>query len=246
MRFVRSCSVALILLHPRLALAQAPAPPPRHEETFEAAYVGVSGNASSNTFGLGADVTARPDSWVIRNKASFVRNESAGVLLAKAIDYTGRVQKTLSPRAATFGEYAFFRDRFAGIATRNGFTAGFSLKAVATATQTLTLDLGAGYLNERRLSGANISSGSYMVGTAYKATMSPTAELTEDFHVTGIARDSGNWRLEQTIAVTTRLAAGFSLKVSNGIRHANLPPPGFKKTDSVTSVALVAKFAHPQ
>jgi putative salt-induced outer membrane protein YdiY len=44
--------------------------------------------------------------------------------------------------------------------------------------------------------------------------------------------------------VTTKLASGLSLKVSNAIRYANFPPPGFKKTDSVTSVAIVAKFAH--
>ncbi len=43
-------------------------------------------------------------------------------------------------------------------------------------------------------------------------------------------------------AVTARLTTLFSLKVSNTIRYAHAPVPGFKDTDTNTSVALVAKF----
>jgi putative salt-induced outer membrane protein YdiY len=34
----------------------------------------------------------------------------------------------------------------------------------------------------------------------------------------------------------------FSLKVSNTIRYVNQPVPGFQTTDTITAVALVAKF----
>ena len=242
---VRALVCLLVLSFPGTAGAQGPAPPPTHEETFEAAYVGVTGNASSNTFGLGADIIARPGTWLFRHKASFVRNESNDVLIAKALDYTARAQKTLTPHAATFVEYNFFRDRFAGVARRNGVTGGMALTAINTGRQALGIDLGAGYLNERRLAGASISSGSYLVGTAYKLKLSDAAELSDDLSIAGTFSERDNWRLAHAVALTTRLAAGLSVKVSHGIRYANVPPAGFKKTDAVMSVALVAKFAHP-
>jgi ubiquinone/menaquinone biosynthesis C-methylase UbiE len=46
----------------------------------------------------------------------------------------------------------------------------------------------------------------------------------------------------QAAAITARLTQLFSLKVSNTIRYAHAPVPGFKDTDTTTSVALVAKF----
>jgi len=45
-----------------------------------------------------------------------------------------------------------------------------------------------------------------------------------------------------TIAVTAKLTTLLSLKVSNAVRFSNFPAPGFKKTDTVTAVALVAGF----
>jgi putative salt-induced outer membrane protein YdiY len=42
--------------------------------------------------------------------------------------------------------------------------------------------------------------------------------------------------------VTVKIASMFSLKVSNVIRYVNAPVVDFKTTDTLTSVALVAKF----
>lgn len=229
---------------PGVAWAQDP-PPPTHEQTFEAAYVGVTGNASSNTFGLGADLVSRPDSWLVRNKVSFVRNESNDVLVANALDFTSRAQHTLTPRVSAFGEYGFFRDRFAGVGSRHSATGGVVVKVVDSARQVLNLDAGIGYVNESRLTGEDISSASYLAGTGYKLAITETAELVDDLRLSGIFAESGNWRLDHTIALTTRIAAGLSLKVSHAVRYANSPPPGFRKTDAIMSVALVARFAQP-
>jgi putative salt-induced outer membrane protein YdiY len=236
--------MSLLTLVPTLAIAQSPtAPPPRHEASFEASYVGVTGNASTSTFGLGADVTNRPGPWLVRQTASFVRNESDDTLSAKATAYSGRVERTLNPHASAFGEYAFFHDRFAGVVPRNAVTVGFSLKAVDTDRQTLGIDVGAGYVNERRAADDDISSGSYVAGAAYKARISATAEVTDDLKVIGLVEKPDDWRVEHAVALTTKLASGLSLKVSNTVRFAHRPPVGFMRTDAIMAVALVAKFA---
>jgi putative salt-induced outer membrane protein len=235
----------MILLLPTVAFGQDDPPPPTHEQNLEASFVGVTGNASSNTFGLGADLISRPDTWLIRNKASFVRNESNDVLTANAFGLTSRVEKTLNPRTSAFGEYGYFRDRFAGVGHRNSATGGLTLKLADTGRHTLGVDVGGGYVNEVRLSGEDISSGSYLGGAAYKLTLSDTSALTDDLRLTGLFAESANWRLEHTIALTARVASGLSLKVSHAIRYAHLPPPGFKRTDATTAVALVARFTRP-
>jgi putative salt-induced outer membrane protein YdiY len=154
MRLFRAVVCLLALSCPAVVFAQAapPPPPPAHEEAFEASYVGVTGNASSNTFGLGADIIARPGAWLFRHKASFVRNESNELLTAKAFDYIARAERSINARTAAFGEYNFFRDRFAGVSQRNAVTGGLAFKAIDTAAQKLTLDVGLGYVNEKRLS----------------------------------------------------------------------------------------------
>lgn len=241
-RVVLGAFITLIVCSAR-AQAQAPPPPPKHEGTAEAAFVGVSGNAASNTFGLGGEFVARPGTWMFRHKASFIRNEAGGHVTAQAILYTPRAEHRLNDRVGLFAEYVYFRDRFAGIANRNAVTGGVSLKVVNQKTQTLALDLGAGYLNEERLAGPNVSSAIYTIGSAYRLKISTTADLSDDLGLTGNTSQSADWRLAHGIALTAALSQAFSLKVSNIVRYAHQPTPGFKTMDVTTAVALVAKFA---
>ena len=237
------------LAAPAQAQAQAPPaappPPPRHEGAAEVAFVGVTGNASTNTFGVGYEMIARPTPWVFRQRLSFVRNEAAGVLTAKSFLYHPRVERTITPRVSAFGDYAFFRDRFAGVSSRNAATGGVSLALVTGDRHTLSADVGLGYLDEQRLTGADVSSATYVTGARYKLKLSETADLADELGLVGTFSNSDDWRLTHTISVTAKITDAVSLKVSNGVRYSNFPAAGFKTTDTITSVALVARFKRP-
>jgi putative salt-induced outer membrane protein len=237
-------ALALLLVSPALAVAQAapPAPPPRHESTGEFAFVGVTGNASTTTIGLGYTTIARPGTWVFRHRLSFVRNEAEGLKTAQAFLYRPRVEKIINARLSGFGEYAYFRDRFAGVVNRNTFTGGLAIGLVTTERHKLSADVGAGYLDETRITGDNVSSGTYAVGAAYVLKLSDTADVTDDLDIIGTFDHAEDWRLAHTIAVTAKLTSLLSLKVSNAVRYSNFPAAGFKKTDTVTAVALVASY----
>ena len=97
----------------------APPPLPKQEGTAEFAFVGTTGNASTQTIGLNGEFIVRPEQWVVTNKASFIRNESESELTAQSFGYLFRAARTFSPRLSGFGEYAYFRDEFAGVAHRN-------------------------------------------------------------------------------------------------------------------------------
>ena len=123
--------LCVLICLPLPSFAQAPAaqpPPPKQEGTAEFAFVGTTGNASTQTIGLGGEFIVRPEQWVITNKASFVRNEAESELTAQSFGYLFRAARALSPRLSLFGEYAYFRDEFAGVLNRNSLVGGVSYK----------------------------------------------------------------------------------------------------------------------
>jgi len=236
-----------LLSLPLPALAQAPPaaappPPPKQEGAAEFAFVGTTGNASTQTVGLNGELILRPEKWVITNKANFIRNESESELTAQSFGYLFRAARAFSPRLSAFGEYAYFRDEFAGIAHRNALVGGLSFKLVDLPKHVFFTDAGLGYMHETRLAADDVSSATWSLGAGYKWKISETAEFTEDFRVTGLFADASDWRILQAAAVSARLTKLFSLKVSNTIRYLHAPVPGFEDTDTTTSVALVAKF----
>jgi len=242
-RTSRSISLFVLLLgvlEPSLAWAQAaapPPPPPKHEGTAELAFVGTTGNSKDQTLAAGAEYIARPTNWLLKNRFQVVRGETDSILTTESWLYGFRAERVITARMSAFGEYAFFRDQFAGIDSRNGLTGGLMFTIVKDDRQTLSADAGLGYLNEQRLAGEDVSS-----GTAYKLKLSATADLTDELRLLGTFDNSDDWRVANTIAVTAKLTTIFSMKFSSTVRHLNFPPPGFTGTDTITSVAFVAAF----
>ena len=171
-----------------------------------------------------------------------VRGDTDSVLTTESWLYGFRAERTLKARLSAFGEYAYFRDQFAGIDSRNGVTGGLMFTIIKAARQTLSADAGLGYLNEQRLAGDNVSSATYSGGAAYSFKFSDTAELTDELRLLGTFDNSADWRMSNTIAITAKLTTMFSMKFSSTLRHLNFPTPGFTGTDTVTSVAFVAAF----
>jgi putative salt-induced outer membrane protein YdiY len=164
------------------------------------------------------------------------------VLTTESWLYGFRAERTLNARLSAFGEYAYFRDQFAGIDSRNGAVGGLMFKIINVDRQMLSADGGLGYLNEQRLAGENVSSGTYSGGAAYTLKFSATAELTDELRLLGTFDNADDWRVSNTIAITAKLTTMFSMKFSSTLRHLNFPTPGFTGTDTVTSVAFVAAF----
>ncbi|HOG28086.1 MAG TPA: DUF481 domain-containing protein [Vicinamibacterales bacterium] len=233
---------ALCVPLPASAEPADPPPPPRHEGTAELSYVGTSGNSSTQTIGLGGEFICRPDQWVITNKAAFVRNKSESELTAETYVYLFKAARTISSRLAGFGQYDYFRDEFAGMLHRHSLLGGVQYKIVELSEHLVTADGGLGYVNEQRIAGADLSLASWSAGAAYRWKISETAEFTDDVQLLGLFSERGGWRLKQSASVTARLTELLSLKVANTIRYVSQPVPGFKSTDTMTSIALVAKF----
>jgi putative salt-induced outer membrane protein len=225
-----------------LARGQAPAPPPEREGSAEFAFVGTTGNSSTQTIGVGGEFIYRPAPWESTLKVSYVRNEAEDRLRAQAFVLSLNIQHPIRPRLSGYGRYGYLRDRFAGILDRNAVEAGLVYSWIDQAPHKLTADGGLGYANEQRLAGNNLSTATLGGGAVYTLKLSPNSQLSEDGHFVFSLSNGSDWRYGNGIALTAKVTTLLSLKLSNIIRYVHLPVLGFKGTDAVTAVALVAKF----
>jgi putative salt-induced outer membrane protein len=241
---LRTISIALQLTFALtgIAVAQQPPPPKAREGKAEFALVTTSGNASSQTVGAAAQITVRPPNWVIDAQTAFVRNESQDVVSAKSLAVRGRAARVLTPRLQVFGQHSYLRDLFSGVEHRNNTEAGLAFLVLETPRQKFHADAGLGYLNERRTVGDTLSTPTAGAGTRYKLQLSETSDITDDLTMSFDLSGEGTWRLQHAIALTARVAAPLSLKVSNLLRYVDEPVAGFDKTDTITSAALVLSF----
>jgi putative salt-induced outer membrane protein len=242
-----ACAVVVLSLGLLRGVASAqqpvpPPPPPEREGSAEFAFVGTSGNASTETLGVGGEYIYRPSPWESRVKLRYVRNESEDVLNAQSFVLLARAQRPVGQRLAGYGQYGYQRDRFAGILNRNTIEGGATYSWINLAPHKLTVDAGLGYANERRLIGNSLSTATLNTGGLYLLKLSPTSEISEDGRFVFSLSESSDWRYANTVALTAKVTTIFSLKLANAIRFVNAPVFGFKSTDVITSIALVAKF----
>jgi putative salt-induced outer membrane protein len=235
---------------PTVALAQtAPAPaaqpdppPPLWERSAEFSLVATGGNTDTQTLGLGAALTWRPGPWTTDARVTFVRSEAEDVETAESLLAELRQARKLSAALEAFGRFQYVVDRFAGIDYRTSLDGGIGWEIVAGTPHTLRVDAGVGVIREARLTGEDLTFPLGNAGAKWKWQLSEAAAVTEQALMTLDLSDAGNWRFTNGIGVTSALTRIFSLKLSHELKRVNEPAPGFRKTDTLLSAALVAKF----
>ena len=221
--------------------AAAPAAPPKHEGSAEFAFVGTGGNTSTRTVGLSGDLTLRPSAWSYRFKSSYVQNQSKGVVSARTFTVSARAERQFKSKTSVFGQVAYLRDIFSGISDRSVVEGGVA-HTWEKGRQSLVVDASAGYANEQRLVPPNLSTGLVGGGGHYKLKFGTGSDFTDDLRYTKSIQTGAGYRADHVAAVTAKINTALSLKLSNTIRYVSAPVAGFKRTDTITSMALVVKF----
>jgi putative salt-induced outer membrane protein len=243
MRTIAALIITMLSAVPLYAQAPPAAePPPRWERKAEVSFVGTGGNTETQSAGLGASMVYRPGVWTTEAKARFVRSEANAVETARSLTADLRQGRALTPRVDVFGRYGFLSDEFSGIDARSTIDGGLGYKLLMGPAHTLRVDGGLGYSREDRVTGAELSFALANFGTAYKWQITGTTDLTDSAIYTRSLDEGEDWRFNNTIALTAALASIFSLKAAHELKHANAPVPGFEATDTLMSVALVAKW----
>lgn len=218
-------------------------PAPQWTGKGELSLVATAGNTSTQTLGMNGELDYHPALWQTTARVAFVRAETDGEETARSLSTDLRVSRDLTARLGVFGHAGYLRDTFAGIEHRLGADGGITYAVVDAAPHSLKLDAGLGYTNETRVDEPDRSFATGTLTLVYKWALSTTTEIANDAAFTANLQEGNDWRFNDTVAVSARLNSVLALKLSYALKFLNEPVPGFKKTDRVTSVALVAQFA---
>jgi len=215
--------------------------PPRIEASAQFSFLGTQGNASAQSLGVGADVGWRPTPWTYRAKGSYANTQSDGDLKAESVTALGRASRELGAVASLYAQYDFLRDLFAGLEQRHLAEGGLSIRALNSDLHKLRFDLGAGYLHElgptREFDSATLS-----LGAAYRYVISKTSDFTYEPKYRLPLAQTDAWKFDHDAALAVALNTILSMKLTHTLHYTAVPPPGFKTTDTILSVSLVAKL----
>jgi len=241
---------ALLMAIEAAALAQAPCPCPTPTPppiplwsgNAQLSYAATSGNTDTSSLGGSLEVDYKPLPWTVELKAAYLRASSDGVVTAESFAGGLRGSRDLTARIDVFGEGLYYRNTFAGIDGRYGGDAGAGYKIVDEKTVHLRVEAAFGYTHEERVGVAALDYATGRAGLDFGWKFSKSAEFGETFYWTDDLSDTSNWYLRSTTSLTADLTSVFALKASYTYLYDNVPVPGFKKRDTITAVALVAKF----
>jgi len=251
LRFAAAVFLPLGLVAAAALADEPPKPPPLWQGKAEASYVATSGNSDAKTLGAAGEAVYSPGVWNFKLSLAFIRSESAGVESARSFDGVFRAARKLSTRLEAYGQGAYRENKFAGIDHQWAGEAGVAYQFLNADPHSLKVEAGFGYTKETRLlPGPPAGTGgtedrnftTARLGLEYKWKISKTAEFSEEASFTEDLKESKDWRFADKVSVSAALTTVLSVKLSYAWLTLNQPVPGKKKTDTITSAALVAKF----
>ena len=229
-----------------------PKPPPVWSGKAEASYVATSGQLGredarrrrggrlrARRLELQALARVHPQRVGRRRDGTLVRRSSCA---PRASSRPGSRSTARAPTART---------RFAGIDHQWAGEAGAAYQFLSGDPHSLKVEAGLGYDERERGSPRSAGRGELTetasfttarVGLEYKWKFSKTGEFSEEASFTEDLKDSKDWRFADKVSLAAGLTTVLSVKLSYAWLTLNEPVPGKKKTDTITSAALVAKF----
>jgi putative salt-induced outer membrane protein YdiY len=216
-----------------------PLPPAKWDITSELSLVATAGNTETRTVGIGGDATHRTTRGTTRASVAYLSSEADEVLNARSLSLRARQGFQYSRRFQVFGEGLYARDEFAGIEGRTTATAGLAYTAPLVRPHLLTVEIGVGVTDERRVNANDLRFATASAAGHYVWAIVPGSQLTEDAVFTADLQSGSNWRQTSLTAVSVRLSRLLSFKASHSFEYRNAPVEGFGRTDMRTSAALV-------
>lgn len=238
----RVIGIVFVALLVSASVVAQDAPPSPWSGSAELSFVSTSGNTDTESLGLGFEIQYKPGVWTTEAKLGYLRAETDGELTAEKLNGFLGLRRSLNERFDLYARTTYLQNEFAGLDSSLGLEVGGLYKALTGDRHFLDLSAGVGYTTEDRISEPDRDFAMGTLGAKYKWKISESTDFTNDFYYVLNFDETDDWRIANTTAIATAINSIFSLKVAYALTYLNDPPVGFEKRDSVSSVALVAKF----
>ena len=205
-------------------------------------YLATSGNSSSQTGGLDFLYKHKFDPWGLEVDANYLRAEQDGNLTAKKIFLGVRGSRALDADFDLFAAVSYLQDQFAGLDPRLLVAGGVTYKFLKGPEHELAFDVGLTWTRDDLVTDGSTSYAGAIGAARYTWNISKTAKFTEDLAFYPSFKQGSDWRFESATGVQASVSTAVALKFTYGVRYANRPVPGFRKTDTQTAASLVINF----
>jgi putative salt-induced outer membrane protein len=223
-------------------MAQEAAAPKKWKDAAELSYVQTAGNSKTATTAARNLFNYDWEKAALELAAGGLGTKSRNTVTAEQFGASEKVSLKLAGKNYAFQKTAWDKNRFAGIKDRYDLGLGLGRHLLNSADDNLTLEAGGGYIFEDRLLSKNQSFGTYRGYAKYIRTLSATANASQDLEYLGNMKDSKGYRMNAETALVASISTHFSLKTSYLWKYSNSPAAGFKKTDTITSMAIIVNY----
>jgi putative salt-induced outer membrane protein len=224
------------------SVPQEPPPPKKWKETAELSYVQTSGNSRTSSISGKNLFNYDWDKAALEAAFGGLGTRDGHTSTAEQFNASEKVSLKLAGRNYAFQKTAWDRNRFAGIRSRFDYSLGLGRELMDRPNDKFSMEAGGGYIFEDRLNSDNQTFGTYRGYMKYIRSLSPTANASQDFEYLGNLRHPGGYRTNSETAIVTSISTHFSLKASYVWHYSNSPAEGFKKADTITSMAFIINY----
>lgn len=244
-RPVPAVALALAALLALTAAPLAAQDPPPDPWTFRAdlGYVIAGGNTELQTLNFGDRITFDPaGAWRFAQTANWIYSTSEEETTANLIGGELRGDYDFTPRLSAYGFGGFYRNTFAGISRRLSEGVGVGFKPVLTPRDTLLVEGGVNFFQERLTSEVTDDYTSARLAGSYKRLLSDKAYVSLGTQFLPDLSDFGDYLLDARAELAAPLSASLAIKLGYLVRYESEPAPGFEDTDTVFTSGIQLNF----
>jgi len=219
-----------------------PPPPPLWDVQVGGSFVGTTGNSDTGSFGADFSAHRRGAIWQIESTATAVRTRTEDELTAERYIGQVRAMRSLTPIIGLSMGEKLERDQFAGIDFRSILDGGLSWALVKRPQWTLDGITGIAWLHESRTVPPNIDDPVGNFQLLSRVPFGTAGDTTQRFTYYPDFKTAAAYRTEFEVTAQAAMAAHLALKLAYLVRYANDPVPGFKNTDTTTTMSVVLRW----
>ena len=235
-------AAAVLIYLTSSAAAQDAAAPKKWKDAAELSYVQTSGNAKTTSLSAKNLFNYDWSKTALELNAGGLGTRNKDTVTAEQYNASEKVSFKLAGRNYAFQKTAWDKNRFAGINDRYDLGLGVGRHLLNRGNDNLFAEAGSGYIFEDRLSSENKSFGTYRGYAKYIRTLSTSANASQDFEYIGNMQDSKGYRMNAETALVASISTHFTLKTSYLWKFSNTPGDGFRKTDTMTAMAIIVNY----
>jgi putative salt-induced outer membrane protein len=216
----------------------------------EAGLVISSGNTETEAGNVKLALTREADNWKNTFGLAALYASDEGGATAQRWEASTQADYNFSPKTFWFGAARYEDDRFNGFEYQATVSSGLGRKFVDTDRTRFVGTAGVGYkFFETRdafdENGALIQEGASDSEVVFRGTLDVEHRLTDttkliDRFIVEAGADNTFYRND--LSVEVKMTEVLALALGYSVRHNSDPPPGFERTDTLTTVNLVYEF----